>query len=598
MKNKPMDKTEAPGRLSMRCSGIGVSTGLAVGPAFLLTTDEDRVVEREITEEEIPREIERLEEAIVATRKQLHAIQNRVNELIGQDTASIFDAHLLVVEDRAFLDEVIRGLHHEKRNVEAVLDLVAGQYANALASVDDDYLRERAADVRDVTRRLLHNLAGHGAMFLEQQWEPCIVVANDLAPSITASLDTEKVMGIATDLGSPTSHTAIMARALEIPAVVGLHDVSVRVSTGDTVLLDGDKGVLIIRPTPEEREQYGKIAEERATIRSGLAALRDQPSETKDGYHLTLSANIELPSDVDAVLAHGATGVGLFRTEYLYLSREELPTEEEQLAAYLEVASRLDPDPVIIRTLDLGGDKFVSHLKTPPELNPFMGWRAIRFCLAQPGIFKTQLRAIVRASAQRNVKVMYPMVSNADEVVRANELLEEAKEEVRKEGAAFNEQLEVGVMIEVPSAALTARLIAPHVSFFSLGTNDLVQYTFAADRVNERIAYLYEPTHPVIISLIKGTIDAGHEHGIWTGICGEMAANPLMVALLMGLGVDELSVSPNMVSLVKDVIRSVRFAQAEEVAQAALRSSSSDDVLELCRRLTAEVAPEILELVG
>ena len=579
--------------------GIGVSPGVAVGPVFLLKTDEeDRIVERTITETEIPREVARFEEALILTRQQIHEIQQRIGEAIGQDNASIFDAHLLVVDDRSFVEEVIRGLNTRRKNVEFVLNIVTSRYAQALAEVNDDYLRERAADVRDVAHRILRNLSGRSTEFLDKVEQPCIVVAHDLAPSDAASINKKSVIAFVTDLGSPTSHTAIMARALGIPAIVGLHDVSTRVSQNDQVLIDGNKGLLVIHPTDEQLERYGKIAEVRKSIQSDLATLKDEQAITKDGYNVLLSANIELPGDVDAVLAYGASGVGLFRTEYLYMSREEPPTEDEQYKAYEEVARRLAPAPSIIRTLDLGGDKFVSSTKAPQELNPFMGWRAIRFCLAQPEIFKTQLRAILRASVHNNIKIMYPMISNLDEVLQANKLLAEAKDELRSRGMAFNEEVEVGVMIEVPSAALTTNLIAPHVNFFSLGTNDLVQYTLAVDRVNERIAYLYEPTHPAIMTLIKHTIDVGHEHGIWTGICGEMAGNPLMAPLLVGLGVDEFSVSPTAVPLVKDAIRSITYSQAEELARAALSSASATEVIELCRQLTQEVAPEILELVG
>jgi len=577
--------------------GIGVSPGVVFGKAFLLTTEEDRFVEREITPDDIPREVARFEDALIETRRQIHEIQQKVSAAIGQDNAGIFDAHLLVVDDRAFVEEVIRGLTAQQRNVEAVLHDVAERYADALARIEDDYLRERAADVRDVTRRILRNLSGKSRSQILEMDEPCIVVANDLAPSETATLDKEKVVGFATDLGSPTSHTAIMARALAIPAIVGLHDVSVRVSGGDEVLIDGGKGVFIIHPSKDRLERYGKLAESRKHIESELARLKNEPAETLDGYLVLLSANIERPEDAASVEEHGARGVGLFRSEYLYLSRENLPNEEEQYSVYSEVARRLAPDPVIIRTIDLGGDKFLSHMRTAPEMNPFMGWRAIRFCLAQPDIFKTQLRAILRASESENVKIMYPMISSVDEVVQANLLLEEAKDELRAEGRAFNETVDVGVMIEVPSAALIADLIAPHVKFFSIGTNDLVQYTLAVDRVNERIAYLYKPTHPAILKLIKNTIDIGHEHGIWTGICGEMAGNPLMVPLLIGLGADELSVSPALVPMVKDVIRNLRYAQAEELASKALASESPKEVLDLCRELTQEIAPEIIQLM-
>jgi len=593
-----MNETRIEPPREVELKGIAVSPGVAVGTALLVTTEEDRLVERTISEEEIPREIARFEEALIQTRHQIHEIQQKVSTAIGQESASIFDAHLLVVDDRSFVEEVIRGLNGKRRNVEAVLTAVAERYAEALMALEDDYLRERAADVRDVTRRILRNLSGRSASLLSKLDQPYVIVANDLAPSDTATLNKDRVLGFATDLGSPTSHTAIMARALAIPAVVGLHDVSVRISTGDQLLIDGHKGILVINPSRERLELYGKIAEVRQSIQTKLAALKEQPAVTRDGYQVMLAANIEQPADVDALMAHGANGVGLYRTEYLYLSMKELPTEDQQAAVYEEVARRVSPAAATIRTLDLGGDKFLSHLKMPAELNPFMGWRAIRFCLAQPEIFKTQLRAILRASRHGNVKIMYPMVSNVDEVLRANAFLEEAKDDLRQRGVPFDDNLEVGVMIEVPSAAITADLIAPHVDFFSLGTNDLVQYTLAVDRVNERVAYLYEPTHPAIIKLIKNTIDVGHQHGIWVGICGEMAANPVMAPLLMGLGIDEFSMSPSAVPMVKHVVRSLKFPQAEELAKTALPSSSASEVQNLCRQLIEKAAPEILELLA
>ncbi len=578
--------------------GIGVTPGVAHGPAFLMTTEDLRIVERTIADEEIPREIARFEEALIETRRQLRDIQERVEKAMDAERASIFDAHLLVVDDRSLVEEVIRGLHATHRNVEAVLNTVAERYGAVLAGMDDEYLRERAADVRDVTRRILRNLAGRGSSVLAHLREPCIIVAHDLAPSETATLDVHKVVGFATDLGSPTSHTAIMARALDIPAVVGLHDASVRVSQGDLVLVDGSKGLLILHPSAETLERYGQIARARQDLRAQLDRLRDKPAETLDGYRVTLSANVEMPHDVDAVLRHGASGVGLFRSEFLFLSRDRLPDELEQARAYETVAHRLAPATVIIRTMDIGGDKFVSSLKTPKELNPFLGWRAIRFCLAQPEVFLTQLRAILRASANRNVKIMYPMISNVDEVIHANRILDQAKAELRREGVAFDEDIEVGVMIEVPSAALTAHLIAPHIRFFSIGTNDLIQYTLAVDRVNERITYLYEPTHPAIVRLIRQVIDTAHGAGLWTGVCGEMAGSPVLAPLLVGLGVDELSMSPNLVPMVKGMLRNVRYSDIEDLAAAALASESAAAVLDRCRALARAAAPEIFDTIN
>lgn len=578
--------------------GIGVSSGVVRAPAFLLTTEEVRVVEREVAEAELPREIVRFEEAVIATRQQIHEIQARMQDAMDRSKASLFDAHLLVLDDRAFIEEVLRAIPARRKNVETLIRAVADRYAGTLESMADDYLRERAADVRDVARRLLRNLSGQSRQTLDHLTEPCILVANDLPPSDAAALDREKVVGFVTDLGSHTSHTAIMARALDIPAIVGLHDVSLRVSSGDDLLLDGAQGTLVVRPTEETRTAFGKRKLANAQMRNRLETLRNQPAETPDGYRIHLAANIELPQDVEAVLRHGAAGIGLYRTEFLFLQRKTLPDETEQLRAYEEVVQKVAPDPVIIRTMDIGGDKFLSAIKMPNELNPFMGWRAIRFCLAQPKIFLTQLRAILRASAAGAVKIMYPMISTVDEVLQANQILEQAKSELRSEGHPFDEAIEVGIMIEVPSAALTARQIAPHVRFFSIGTNDLIQYSLAADRVNERIAYLYEPTHPAILRLIRSTIEVSREAGLWTGVCGEMAGDPTLVPLLVGLGADELSLSPNRIPAVKSVIRRLDMPRAEALARNALACDSASEIRAMCRTLTSEIAPDIIEGFG
>lgn len=578
--------------------GTGVSPGVAIGPAFLITRSEVRFVERAIEADEVPREIVRFEEALISTRGQLRDIQQKVEKALDRKSASIFDAHLLVVDDRSFVEEVIRGLHARKVNVEVVMQEVAGRYAEALAQLGDEYLRERATDVRDVVRRIMHNLAGQSLTDVGGLSEPCIVLAADLSPSDTATLSRDRVTAFATDLGSPTSHTAIMARALEIPAVVGLHNATVRVSSGDRVLVDGTTGQVIVHPSAETLERYGSIARARETIRTRLDTLRDEPARTLDGYEIELAGNIELPQDVDAVLRHGARGIGLFRSEFLFLSRTHLPDEMAQARAYDEVARRLAPAPVVIRTLDLGGDKFASSLQMPQELNPYMGWRAIRFCLAQPDLFITQLRAILRASVHGNVRIMYPMISNVDEVIQANQILERAKEELKHEGVPFDEAVEVGIMIEVPSAALIAHQLARRVQFFSIGTNDLIQYTLAVDRVNEQVTYLYEPTHPAILRLIRQTIEAARGAGIWSGLCGEMGGNPLLTPLLVGLGVDELSVSPSMAPLVKSVIRNVTYSECEKLAAEALQCEAGADVMALCRNLTDARVPEIVTLLG
>ncbi len=592
-----MKKQRKTGTEEIILKGIGVSPGIAIGPIYLITAEESAVLEKSLAPEEISAEILRFEAAIIETRRQINTIQGNVQRAIGEYDANIFDVHKMVLDDGAFVEEAIRKIQNERKNAEMAVRSVAGRYSEALAMVEDDYLRERVADVKDVARRVLRNLTGEKAHSLDGLREKSLIVAVDLAPSETASLRRELVMGFATDLGSSTSHTAIMARALGIPAVVGLGDITTRVTAGDDVLMDGTEGILIVHPSSRSLRKYGKLAEMRQSIQRGFNHLRDQPAETRDGHGVTLSANIELVTEVPEVRKCGAKGVGLFRSEYLYITRSDLPSEEEQLAAYREVASLLSPEPVIIRTVDLGGDKFASAVRLPPEVNPFLGFRAIRFCLAQPEIFKTQLRAILRSSAHGKVRMMYPMISSVDEVIRANTLLDECKKELRKHHIAFDENMDVGVMIEIPSAAMTADIIAKHVSFFSIGTNDLVQYTLAVDRVNDRVAHLYEPAHPAVLRLIKQTIDAGHARGIWVGVCGQMAGDPMMTPLLLGLGIDELSMSPNSVPMVKDIIRSLSWDRARALADEAMAAGSASEVMGCCRKVVEIVAPEILELL-
>ena len=526
---------KAPQELEFK--GIGVSPGISAGPVLLLKADEHPLPEYAVAPEDVPREMVRLEAALIETRRQLHEIQQRVGEALGGESAGIFEAHLHVVDDPSFVDEVYRDVRAKRKNIEKTLSEVAERYAQTLMEMEDDYLRERAADIRDVTRRILRNLTGGGFDLLAGLESPRVLVARDISPSEMAMFDRRKILGVVTELGSPTSHTAIMARAMELPAI------------------------------------------------------------TLDGHAVVLSANIEMPADVEAVWARGARGVGLFRSEYLFLANSSEPGEERQYKAYAEVARRILPEAVVIRTLDLGGDKLPASVKLPEEPNPFLGWRAIRLCLARPEMFKTQLRAILRASAHNpNLRIMYPMISSAGEVDQANALLEECKAELAAAGVAFNPAVETGVMIEIPSAALTADLIAPKAKFFSIGTNDLVQYTLAVDRGNERVAHLYEPTHPAVLELIRRTVEAGRRQGIWTGVCGEMAGQPLLTPLLLGLGVDELSVTPGAVPLVKEVIRRLRHSEARELAEAARSLSTGAEVLERCRVLLRRIAPEILEL--
>jgi phosphotransferase system enzyme I (PtsI) len=585
---------DQPGKGEIILRGIGVSAGIAEGRVFLRPSQEENPVERSITKDQIPQEIARFETALIATRRQLKEFQKQCDPTV----ASIFDAHLLILDDRPFIEQIFAGIENQRKNVEVILHNVSNGFIQSLNKVNDTYVRERAADVHDVTRRLLLNLVGHECSLDDIREKGTIIVANDLTPSEIMSLNLNFISGIALDLGSPTAHTAILAAKRGIPAVVGLHDISRTVKTEDKILVDGGKGLVVIHPTRERCVQAHWQVELRKGIVSRLAKLKELPAETRDGYRVVLSANIEGPQDIEAVINNGAEGVGLFRTEYFYMEHNNLPSENVQFEAYSKVAKSLSPAPVIIRTVDLGGDKLISSADASwNETNPFMGWRAIRFCLAQPDLFRTQLRAILRASVYGNIKIMYPMISNLDELVRANVIFEQTRKELMERGEPLNPHIEIGAMIEVPSAAMAADALAPYVRFFSLGTNDLIQYTLAIDRGNERVAYLYEPTHLSILRLMKHTIDVGHHFNIWTGICGGMASDPLLIPLLLGLGVDELSVNPASLPIIKDTVRSVTYTECKEIAELALHAQGEIDLEDTFRNLTQKVAPEILELI-
>jgi phosphoenolpyruvate-protein phosphotransferase (PTS system enzyme I) len=576
--------------------GIPVSTGVCRGRIVVLGRSHAPIPKHELTDSEIPEEINRLERALIETRKQILDVQRKVSAGMGAEEGGIFDAHLLVLEDRTLLDEVMRNISEKKINAEYAFHIVAEKYASTLAAIADEYLRERAGDMRDVTSRILDNLSGRQQeVNLKQLKEPSIVISYDLSPSVTAQLDRKIVLGFATDIGGKTSHTAIMARSLRIPAVVGLKSVSNELQTGQYALLDGFNGVIIINPTDQTLFEYGQIIKKQTSLEEKLRDMQDKPATTLDGTRIVLSANIEQAADAEQVRANGAEGVGLFRTEFLFINRQTLPSEHEQYEVYRQVAAALKPQPVVIRTLDLGGDKFMSHLHLPPEMNPFLGWRAIRFCLQEKPIFRAQLRAILRASVEGNIKMMYPMISGLEELTQANALVEEYKAELRAEGVPYDENLEIGAMIEIPSAVMIADSLARRLKFMSLGTNDLIQYTLAVDRMNEKVAHLYEPTHPAIVRLIKQTVDAAHRHNIWTGVCGEMAGDPVLTPLLLGLGVDELSAAPSLVPAVKFLIRRLKLNEAKELAEFALQCESGAEILARSQALAHNIAPSLFE---
>jgi len=575
--------------------GISASPGVAIGKAFLYNSEDIRVPKIKLKLSEIPHEIARFEEALIKTRSELITIRNNISSEMGTKHGEIFNAHLLVLEDSMIIDEVVSRLRNQKYNVEYVFEDVLKKYVTAFQKMDDEYLRERITDIEDVGKRLLRNLLGKKKQTLLDIPPESIVVAYDLAPSDTATMHRKHILGFVTDIGGKTSHTVIMAKSLEIPAVVGLENITANVKSGDILIIDGTTGNVYLNPDRATIAQYLKEQKKLLKFDKDLQEIKFLPAETKDGHRVELGANIELPDEIPGVLSHGAEGIGLYRTEYFYMNRVGLPTEEEHYQAYKSVVENIKPNALTIRSLDLGGDKFLSQLDVPKEMNPFLGWRAIRLSLANPEIFKTQLRAILRASAHGKVRLMYPMISGVEELEAANKCLEEARQELKARKIPFGRNMEVGVMIEVPSAALIADILASRVDFFSIGTNDLIQYALAVDRVNEKIAYLYEPAHPAVLRLLKNVIDAGHAKGIWVGMCGEMAGEPKFAPLLLGLGLDEFSVPAPYLLRIKKIIRSVSYEDAKDMVQQALGLATGKEVEALVSKRFKDIVYEVIE---
>jgi len=565
--------------------GIGVSQGIAIGKAFLLKRSKFDVSKHaQIPPEKIPGEVERFKTAIEETRRNLVTIRERIQQRGYQEAGHIIDAQLMIIEDRALVDRTIQHIQEDKLDATSALKSTLQDIRKAFEDIGDEYLRERKSDIDFLGERIMGNLLGKEQEFISKIQDKVILVANDLSPVDTANLDVNKVLGFVTDRGGKTSHTAIMARALEIPAVVGLESITQEVNAGDMIIVDGIIGVVIVNPSPETLREYADKRQRYDELEKELFRYRQLPAETRDGFRIKVYANIELVEELPSVLDHGAEGIGLYRTEFLFLNRKDLPTEEEHFAIYKSVVEEISPHPVTIRTLDLGGDKFISQIELAEEMNPAMGLRAIRFCLKEVGVFKTQLRAILRASVFGNVRLMFPMISGYQEIIQIKAILQEVMDDLTRENVSFDRDLQIGIMIEIPSAATIADILAREVDFFSIGTNDLIQYSLAIDRVNEHVSYLYEPLHPAVIRLISTVIEAAHNAGIRVSMCGEMAGESMYVPILVGLGLDELSMNALSILKVKKMIRSVSYKEAREFAKQIFKLSTAAEIEEYLKR--------------
>ncbi|EAG9349420.1 TPA: phosphoenolpyruvate--protein phosphotransferase [Listeria monocytogenes] len=572
--------------MAKELKGIAASDGIAIAKAYLLVEPDLSYEKTEVTD--VESEVKRFESALEVSRTELSMIREKAAKDLGEDKAQIFDAHLLVLNDPELTGPIEESIKNSKTNAETALQETTDMFIGMFESMDNEYMRERAADIKDVRKRVLSHLLGVTIPNPALIDEEVVVVAADLTPSDTAQLNRNFVKGFVTDIGGRTSHSAIMARSLEIPAVVGTKEVTASVAKNDIVIIDGLEGNVITHPTEEQIAHYEKIKSDFALQQAEWDKLKNEKTVSKDGVHVELAANIGTPNDLEGVISNGGEAVGLYRTEFLYMGRDNFPTEEEQFEAYKAVVSGMDGKSVVVRTLDIGGDKTLPYLELPEEMNPFLGFRAIRLCFANEELFRTQLRALLRASVYGNLKIMFPMIATVNEFRQARDILLDEKAKLKAAGTEVSDSIELGIMIEIPAAAVLADQFAKEVDFFSIGTNDLIQYTMAADRMNERVSYLYQPYNPSILRLVKMVIDASHKEGKWTGMCGEMAGDQTAVPLLLGLGLDEFSMSASSILKSRSLIKRLDQSEMVKLAEEALNKSTAEEVVELVEKYTAE----------
>ena len=569
-------------------TGIPASPGIVFGKALVLKEEKIALDTQKISEDQVEAEVARFYAGREAAVEQLNSIHQRALKSLGEEKAAIFEGHLMILEDEELEEEIIDYLHSNKVNASVAASKIIDQQVEMLSEIDDEYLKERAGDIRDIGNRLIKNILGMHIVDLGDIAEESILVAYDLTPSETAQLNLEKVLGFITDIGGRTSHTSIMARSLELPAIVGTNDVTARVNTGDYLILDAVNNRVYVNPTQAEIDELKTLEAKLAEEKAELAKLKDLPAVTLDGHKVEVVANIGTIRDCEGAHRNGAEGVGLYRTEFLFMDRDQLPSEEEQFIAYKEVVEAMEGRLVVLRTMDIGGDKELPYLNLPKEMNPFLGWRAVRIALDRREILHAQLRAVLRASAFGKLAVMFPMIISVEEIRELKSVLETLKAELRAEGKAFDENIQVGVMVETPSAAVNAKFLAKEVDFFSIGTNDLTQYTLAVDRGNELISHLYNPMSPSVLGLIKQVIDASHAEGKWTGMCGELAGDERATLLLLGMGLDEFSMSAISVPRIKKLIRHVNYQEVKALADEALQKPTAAEIEQLIQAFLAE----------